>query len=85
MIDAARRAQSEALPGSTPEPAYMTPRELAGLLRVSEPTEYRWASEDATMPALRLGKTVRFPRERLMRWLRDREQGRGQSREGRPT
>jgi hypothetical protein len=27
------------------------------------------------MPMLKLGGTVRFPRERLERWLRDREQG----------
>ena len=27
------------------------------------------------MPMLKLGGAVRFPRERLERWLRDREQG----------
>lgn len=63
------------------EPEYLTPRELAELLRVSEATVYRWASEDATMPALRLGKTLRFNRERLTRWLRDREQGHSRPRQ----
>ena len=55
---------------------YLTPKEVADLLRVSEKSIYRWAKDDPSMPMLRLGGTVRFPRERLERWLRDREQGR---------
>src|SRR5215467_11629927 len=55
---------------------YLTPKEVADLLRVSEKSVYRWAKDDPSMPMLRLGGTVRFPRERLERWLRDREQGR---------
>src|SRR5215467_11052732 len=56
--------------------AYLTPKEVADMLRVSEKSIYRWAKDDPSMPMLRLGGTVRFPRERLERWLRDREQGR---------
>jgi hypothetical protein len=44
---------------------------------VSVKSIYEWAAEDATMPQLRLGTgkggTLRFPRERVMRWLRQRE------------
>src|SRR5687767_14971692 len=61
-------------------PDYLLPEEVAALLRVSPKSVYRWAKEDASMPVLRMGKgkgaTVRFPRERLERWLREREQGR---------
>src|SRR6266404_4833318 len=58
------------------EPHYLTATQVADLLQVHPATVYRLASADATMPALRIGGAVRFPRERLLRWLRDREQGR---------
>lgn len=59
-------------------PAYLLPEEVAAILRLSTKSVYRIASADPTMPALRLnGRTIRFPRERLERWLRDREQGQG--------
>ena len=60
----------------TREPArYLTPQEVAGWLRCSLKTVYRTAESDPTIPVLRLGKLVRFPRERLERWLATREQG----------
>ncbi len=62
---------------------YLTAVEVSLWLQVSEKTVYRWAAADPSMPALRIGGTVRFPRERLERWLRDREQGR--PRIGRPV
>jgi excisionase family DNA binding protein len=58
------------------EPTYLTAADVAEMLQVSEKSVYRWANAAPTMPALRIGGTVRFPRERLERWLRDREQGR---------
>jgi hypothetical protein len=36
---------------------------------------YRLAKIDPTLPMLKLGGAVRFPRERLLRWLAMREQG----------
>jgi excisionase family DNA binding protein len=60
-------------------PTYLTAADVADGLRVSEKSVYRWAASDPTMPALRIGGVVRFPRERLERWLRDREQGRGRA------
>jgi excisionase family DNA binding protein len=56
--------------------AYLTPTEVAEMLQLSAKSIYRLAKADPTMPMLKLGGTVRFPRERLERWLRDREQGR---------
>ena len=55
---------------------YLTAADVAEMLQVSEKSVYRWAIADPSMPALRIGGTVRFHRERLTRWLREREQGR---------
>jgi excisionase family DNA binding protein len=63
-----------------PSAAYISAEEVAELLSVSVKSVRRWAAADATMPVLRIGGTVRFPRERLERWLRDREQGRAGAR-----
>ncbi len=56
--------------------AYLTVNQVGAMLQVSGKTVYRWVKDDPTMPALRMAGTLRFPRERLDRWLRDREQGR---------
>jgi excisionase family DNA binding protein len=70
------------VPGSQPTTAtYLLPAEVADLLRLSTKSIYRLAAQDATMPVLRLGGTLRFPRERLLLWLRSREQGRAQPRQ----
>lgn len=59
---------------------YLTVDEVAEILRVSAATVYRLAKRDPTLPVLRLPGLMRFPRERLLRWLRDREQGPGRPR-----
>ena len=56
---------------------YLTAGQIAELLQVSEKSVYRWAAGDPTFPMLKIGGTVRFPRERLIHWLRKREQGFG--------
>ena len=58
---------------------YLTVPEVAGLLQVSTKSISRWAKEDPTMPVLRIGGSVRFHKERLLRWLKAREQGAGRS------
>ena len=60
-----------------PNRDYLTGEQVAALLQVSVKSVQRWASNDPSMPVLRIGRTVRFPRERLLRWLKTREQGRG--------
>lgn len=60
----------------TSAPEYLLPAEVGQLLRLSAKSVYRLAAADPTMPMLKLGGSVRFPRERLLRWLHDREQGR---------
>lgn len=85
-------------PGTTPKPQdsaldkrlepYLTPQQLAELLQVSVKSIYRWSADDPTMPVLRTGSSrhtgaVRFPRERVLAWLRSREQGVGRHRQSR--
>lgn len=64
--------------GTSP-PAYLTADEVAALLQVSPKTVYRWTRDDLTMPALRIGAVVRYPRDRILTWLRQREQGLGRA------
>jgi excisionase family DNA binding protein len=63
-----------------PGVAYFTADQVGELLQVSGKSVYRWASEDPSMPTLRIGATVRFPKDRLLAWLRSREQGQGRPR-----
>ncbi len=55
------------------EPAYLTPVQVAELLQVDTKTVSRWSLEDGSMPVLRRGRVVRFPRERLLAWLERQE------------
>jgi predicted DNA-binding transcriptional regulator AlpA len=65
-------------PGPTP-PEYLTADQVGELLQLSAKSVYRLASSDPTFPLLKLGAgrnaSVRFPRERLLRWLEQRTQG----------
>jgi excisionase family DNA binding protein len=54
---------------SVSAPVYLTPTQVADLLQVSVKTVSRWALEDASMPALRRGRVLRFEREQLLAWL----------------
>jgi excisionase family DNA binding protein len=57
----------------TAEPAYLPALQVAELLQVDEKTVLRWSLQDASMPVLRRGRVVRFPRERLLVWLERQE------------
>jgi excisionase family DNA binding protein len=58
---------------------YLTRAQVAAWLQVSLKTVSRWAA-DPSMPVLRIGGAVRFPRARLEAWVRRQEQGPGQAR-----
>src|SRR3989454_4051152 len=75
---ASTRPKPQTTTGATAE--YLTAGQIAELLQVSEKSVYRWAAGDPTFPMLKIGGTVRFPRERILRWLRPHEQGGGQPR-----
>ena len=62
------------------EPLYVDAGTVAAWLSVSEKTVYRLAASEPTLPVVRLNGVVRFHRERVLRWLRDREQSRVRSR-----
>ncbi len=61
--------------GPTPAPEYLTADEVGKMLKLSGKSIYRVAAQDPTMPVLRIGGSLRFPRARLLRWLDDRTQG----------
>jgi excisionase family DNA binding protein len=56
-------------PAKSAATSYLTAEQVGELLQVSPRTVQRWALEDASMPVLRLGRTVRFPRADLERWI----------------
>ena len=49
-------------PVGPPQATYLTPEQFAGMVQVSTKSVYRWAATDPTLPCLRLGGTIRFPR-----------------------
>jgi excisionase family DNA binding protein len=67
----------------TGEPIYFTAAELAHQLQVDDKTVYRWAQTEPSMPVLRIRGVVRFPRERVLQWLADHEQGQSRRRRSR--
>ena len=58
------------------EPKYLTPEQVAKMLQVSVRSVYRLTKKYPAMPRLNLGGgALRFPPERLSRWLRQQEEG----------
>ena len=62
------------------EASHLTAEQVGAMLQLSAKSIYRLAAADPSLPMLKVGGSVRFPRERLERWLRDREQGRARPR-----
>ena len=56
---------------------FLTVPEVARLLKVSPKSILRWAKADASLPVLRVGRVLRFDRDRLLSWLRTKTQGFG--------
>jgi len=55
--------------------SYLTAAQLAALIQVDKATVYRWAAAEPSMPTLRIGSVVRFPREQVLAWLAAHTQG----------
>jgi excisionase family DNA binding protein len=51
------------------QPVYLTPGQVAELLQVNQRAVLRWVAEDASLPATRIGRVIRFERASLLRWL----------------
>lgn len=66
---------NEPVPASdqTAELRYLTALQVADLLQIDEKTVLRWSLQDPSLPVLRRGRVVRFPRERLFAWLQRQE------------
>ena len=55
-------------PRSERLPAMLTAREASALLRIRPPQVYMLA-RDGILPSVRIGRSVRFNRERLLAWI----------------
>lgn len=68
------RNQSHALlPQPTPEPIVWTPAQAARALQVSERTLFTW-TRDGLIPAIRVGRTVRYLPEVIRKRLEQLQQ-----------
>jgi hypothetical protein len=70
VVDVIKEALMESVEG------YWLPKEFSAHARWSDKKTYRLIQSDPTFPALKIGKSIRIPKARALRWLRDREQGR---------
>lgn len=57
------------------EPDYWKAEQLAEVVQLSTKSIYRLMRDDPTFPHVRVGGALRFPRERVLRWLAKRTQG----------
>ena len=62
-------APSDPVKSGSTLPVYLTPEQVATMLQIDERTVLRWAQQDTSLPATRIGRVIRFEREPLMRWL----------------
>ena len=54
---------------------YWLPKEFAVVVRLHEKSIYRLMKDDPTFPHVRVGGSVRIPREWALRWLAKRTSG----------
>jgi excisionase family DNA binding protein len=66
-------SQGPLKPSPEVTPSYLSAEQLAELVQVSAKTITRWSLEDPSMPVLRRGRVVRFPKEPILAWLRRQE------------
>ena len=66
-----RNGAAEAAPDSL-----LDARQAAAYLRLAPDTLYRWVQR-GKLPVVRIGRTVRFRRSSLERFIADHEKGRG--------
>ena len=52
---------------------FLTPKEVADLLRVPVATVYGWRTKGLGPPAGRVGRHVRYRREAVLEWARNAE------------
>jgi excisionase family DNA binding protein len=57
------------------EAIYDTAADIGKIVKLSNKTIYRMAKDDPSFPVLRIGGSIRFPRERVLKWFKQREQG----------
>ena len=63
------------VPPPLPEPLYWTPAGFAEVVVISPKSVYRLVKDDPSFPAVKILGSIRIPKDRALKWLRDREQG----------
>jgi predicted DNA-binding transcriptional regulator AlpA len=63
------------------DPIYDKADDIGKIVKLSVKTIYRLSAADPTFPSIKIGGSIRFPRERVIRWFRAREQGRAHQRQ----
>src|SRR5206468_3189462 len=58
-------APSDPVKSGSTLPVYLTPEQVATMLQIDERTVLRWAQQDTSLPATRIGRVIRFEREPL--------------------
>lgn len=69
------RSPDEAIADGRPA-LYWTPAEFAEVVALSGKSVYRLIGEDPSFPTVKILGSIRIPKDRALKWLRDREQGR---------
>jgi len=54
--------------------SYLTPKELAGILKVRPTTIYVWLHRGVDLPRVKIEGTIRFPQKSVEDWLAHREE-----------
>ena len=57
------------------DPVYWKAKKVGIVMDLSDKSVYRLAKSDPTFPCVKIGGSLRFPRDRVLRWLAQRTQG----------
>jgi predicted DNA-binding transcriptional regulator AlpA len=55
--------------------SYDKAEEIGKIVKLSAKTIYRIAASDPSFPCTKIGGSLRFPRDKVLRWLAQRTQG----------
>ena len=57
------------------DPIFWTADDVGKVIKLTDKSVYRLAKKDPTFPCVKIGGSLRFPRDRVLKWLAQRTQG----------
>jgi predicted DNA-binding transcriptional regulator AlpA len=57
------------------DPIFWTADDVGKVIQLTDKSVYRLAKKDPTFPCVKIGGSLRFPRDRVLKWLAQRTQG----------